>query len=530
MKFYKLIIATIFLQLSLFAFSQSGLDNPISKAIMKVYEQQLEEDPQDYETYFKRAIEYYNHNQYAKALSDIDNALKYIPKGETDIKFQSLCMRASIYEMTEEYNKALIDLNEAYSLDPSSYTVIYRKANAEYLTNDYANAKLDYQRLLSINSRSVEAYIGLSRIAVIDKNLALANEYADNAVALAPSEADVYIRRASIRKMIGNNTGAVDDLILALSTGKNNTKALYELVEMGKTDYNAVISGLSNAIYQAPNVGMYYYIRGIIASAHYNYVVALADFKKIIHDNLYNYHGLYSEVAKCQYALGSYDEAIYNINFAINSTPENCEYYVIKSTILRALGRSAEALECSNTALEKKPNFTPAIVSKGLCLCDLCDYEQALVIFGEATLNDANNPLYYMLRAEILEKYMKQETAANAIYERVINLNYEENDVKSLKGFALLALDRYDEASLWMSNILKNNTDNNGLINYYGACFYAQAGDSDLAFECMKKSLQNGYANYYQWTCDSDANINVAPIREDPRFKEILTQYGSIFK
>ena len=71
-----------------------------------------------------------------------------------------------------------------------------RKANAEYLTNDYANAKLDYQRLLSINSRSVEAYIGLSRIAVIDKNLALANEYADNAVALAPSEADVYIRRA----------------------------------------------------------------------------------------------------------------------------------------------------------------------------------------------------------------------------------------------------------------------------------------------------------------------------------------------
>ena len=205
MKFYKLIIATIFLQLSLFAFSQSGLDNPISKAIMRVYEQQLEEDPQDYETYFKRAIEYYNHNQYAKALSDIDNALKYIPKGETDIKFQSLCMRASIYEMTEEYNKALIDLNEAYSLDPSSYTVIYRKANAEYLTNDYANAKLDYQRLLSINSRSVEAYIGLSRIAVIDKNLALANEYADNAVALAPSEADVYIRRASIRKMIGNN-------------------------------------------------------------------------------------------------------------------------------------------------------------------------------------------------------------------------------------------------------------------------------------------------------------------------------------
>ena len=530
MKFFKLFFATILLHLPFIALAQSGLENPISKAIMKVYDKQLEDDPQDYETYFKRAIEYYNYNQYAKALSDIDNALKYIPAGESDIKFQSLCMRASIYEMTEEYYKALIDLNEAYRLDPSSYTVIYRKANAEYLTNDYAKAKQDYQRLLSINPRSVEAYIGLSRIAIIDNNLALANEYADNAVALAPSEADAYIRRASIRKMIGNNTGAVDDLILALSTGKNNSKALFELVEMGKTDYNAVISGLSNAIYQAPNVGMYYYIRGIIASAHFNYVVALADFKKIIHENLYNYHGLYCEVAKCQYALGDYEEAIYNINFAINLSAENSEYYVVKSNILRALGRSAEALECCNIALEKAPNLTGAIALKGLCHSDLCDYEQAIVLFGEATLNDANNPLYYMLRAEILNKQMKQESAANAIYERVINLNFDENDVKSLKGFALLALGRHDEATLWMENILKNTTDNNGQINYYGACFYAQAGDSDLAFDCMKKSLQNGYANYYQWTCDGDANVNVAPIREDSRFKEMLAQYASIFK
>ena len=141
MKFFNIFFATILLHLPFFALAQSGLDNPISKAIMKVYDKQLEDDPQDYETYFKRAIEYYNYNQYAKALSDIDNALKYIPAGETDIKFQSLCMRASIYEMTEEYYKALIDLNEAYRLDPSSYTVIYRKANAEYLTNDYAKAK-----------------------------------------------------------------------------------------------------------------------------------------------------------------------------------------------------------------------------------------------------------------------------------------------------------------------------------------------------------------------------------------------------
>lgn len=530
MKIQKTILVIILFFIPLSFWAQNGLDNPITKAMMRVYDQQLEEDPTDYETYYKRAIEYYNHNQYAKSLSDINNALKYIPLEETDMKFQSLCMRASIFEMTEEYDKALKDLNEAYSIDSNSYPVIYRKANAEFLLKDYENAKLDYQRLLTINTRSIEALIGLSRIAIIDKNLGLANEYADNAVAIAPSEAEVYIRRASIRKMMGNNTGAVDDLVLALSTGKSNSKALQELVEMGETDYNAVITGLSNAIRQAPKVGMYYYIRGIIASAHFNYVAALADFKKIIHENLYNYHGIYNEIAKCQYALGQYDEAIYNINFAINSSQENAEYYLTKANVLRAQGRSADALECCNIAINKKSDFTSALATKGLCLSDLYNYEESVILFGEASLNESNNPYYYLLRADILYKHMDQAEGAINIYNRIIDLDYNEYDVKSFKGFALLELNRYDEAFTWMENILKTSSDNDGLINYYGACFYAQAGDSDLAIECMNRSLEKGYANYYNWTSNSDINLNVAPIREDPRFKELLEKYCSIFK
>ncbi len=530
MKLHQIIYSIIISCFSLSSWGQNGLDNPITKAMMRVYEQQLEEDPRDYETYFKRAIEYYNHDLYAKALGDINNALKYIPAEETDMRFQVLSMRAGIYEVTENYDKALADLNDAYQIDPSSFQILYRKANTEYLLHNYEAAKKDYQRMLNINSRSFEALIGLSRIAVVEKNLGLANEYADNAVSLAPAEADVYIRRASVRKMMGNNTGAVDDLILALSTGKNNQKSLYELVEISNVDYNAVMAGLSNAIRQAPKVGMYYYIRGVIARAHHNYVAALSDFKKITNENLYNYHGIHKEIALCKYALGSYDDAVYDINFAINNTTENQEYYVIKAKILRALGRSAEALECCDLAIEKSPNFTPAIAEKGLCLNDLFDYGQAVVLFGEATLNEANNPYYYMLRAEALNKQLKQPTDAKVIYERVVEMEFDARDVKSLKGFALLALDRYDEAIAWIENILKSATDNNGLVNYYGACLYAQAGDSDKAFECMKASLQKGYANYYQWTFDSDVDINVAPIRDDSRFKELLSQYNMIFK
>lgn len=526
-KFSIIILAFIIGIYSLNA--QDGLDNPITKAMMKVYQQQLDEDPQDYETYFKRANEYYNHNQYAKALTDINNALKYTPAKEVDMRFQSLCLRASIYEVTDNYEKALIDLNEAAIIEPNSYTVIYRKANAEYMLKKYDEAKLDYQRMLRLNNRSIEALIGLSRIAVNEKNLGLANEYADNAVELSPSNATVYLRRASVRKLMGNNTGSVDDLILALSTGKETSKALHELVEMGNTDYNAVMTGLSNAIRQAPKVGMYYYIRGIIAKAHHNYVAALVDFKKIINENLYNYHGIYRELADCKYALGKYDDAILDINYAINATKENSEYYVIKAKILRALGKSSEGFDCCNNALDKNPNYTEAITIKGLCLCDLEDYEQAVIMFGEAALNEANNPLNYILRANVLKNYFNQ-SEANPIYERVTELDYEPNDIKSLKGFALNALNENTLAISWIENILTTNNDNDGLINYYATCLYSQLGDIDKALECMKNALQKGYANYYNWTLNSDANINVAPLRENKRFHELLTQYSLIFK
>lgn len=530
MNSFKIIILIICLSCSSFIVAQDGLDNPITKAMMNVYQQQLNEDPQDYETYFKRANEYYNHNLYPKALGDINNALKYIPNEETDMKFQALCMRASIYEVTGSYEKALDDLKEALTIDPNSYTVLYRKANTEYLLKNYDNAKSDYIRLLRLNNRSVESYIGLSRIAVIEKNLGLANEYADKAVAIAPSQSEVYVRRASVRKMMNNNIGAVEDLILAISTDKDNSRALYEIVEMGNIDYPAVMTGLSNAIRQAPKVGMFYYIRGVIASAHFNYVSALNDFQKIISENLYNYHGIYYEIANCQYALGLYEDAIYNINYAINGASDNSKYYVLKAQILRAQNRSKEGIECCNISLAKNPNLNSAIVTKGLCLSDCKDYDQAVVLYGEATLNEANNPYYYMLRAEIIANHLNKIVEAKSIYERILDLQYDNTDIKSLKGFALLALDRYDEAVEWIENILKSVSDNDGLINYYGACFYAQAGDSDKAFECMNSSLQKGYANYFQWTKNNDIEINVDPIRDDQRFNEIITKYSLIFK
>ena len=57
MKVIRILFSIILVNLAISGYPQDGLNNPITKAMMKVYQQLLDEDPQDYETYYKRANE-----------------------------------------------------------------------------------------------------------------------------------------------------------------------------------------------------------------------------------------------------------------------------------------------------------------------------------------------------------------------------------------------------------------------------------------------------------------------------------------
>ena len=325
------------------AMAQSNMADPMTKAMMEVYDQEIAANPKAYEVYFRRANEYYKFNQYLRALSDIDNAIKYAPAEDGDMLFQCYSLRGDIYQMLGKTQEALADFTQALKFDPTSFMALYQKANCEYELGQYAEAKTDYTRLRANNGRSAEALTGLARIAVKENNLGLAGEYMDDAVAMMPADSDIYVRRASVRRAMGNNTGAVDDLVMAISIDSNN-RAFQELVNMADADYPAVITGLGNAIAQAPEQGMFYYIRGVIAQAHAHYPSAIADYRRIIDNNLYNYAGLYNSLAECYLALCKYPEATDNVNQAIAMTADNAPYYLTLARIQRAQGLASEAM------------------------------------------------------------------------------------------------------------------------------------------------------------------------------------------
>ncbi len=504
--------------------------NRIVSEVLNIYNDELRTDPNNYNVLFRRAHLFYGQNQYNQALNDITKAIELIPESDSDLRCQAYSLRANIYLMTDENELALADLERACALAPTSYELLYQKANTEYLLGQYSKAKEDYKRLERYNNRSLESLIGLARVAVKESNLGLANEYVDEAVALYPSNAEAYTRRSSVRRLLGNMTGAVDDLILALAIDKNNSYAISEIVKISHVDYNAVISALSSAISQAPEVGIYIYIRAQIQQAHYHYKPAVADYMTIIGKNLYNYHGINASLAECYYAMARFEDALREINYAIGATSDNASYYVTRSKIRLAMGDNVTAMESALMASEKNPNLNSALIQKGMCAIAGRDFESASNYIGEASVNSPDDARLFIIRGWILDKYLNQKSDASIFFKRGAEATEYPESINSLRGFALLADGSVDGAREWIDNAMASLTgDVDGRSHFLAAALYSQLGDIDKSLKMAEVALQLGYANLYDWKFDETANLNIAPLRSDKSFEALLNRFANLF-
>lgn len=515
---------------ALTAQAQSSIQNPMTQAVLAVYQEQLNENPQDYNVLLNRADEYYRHGEYIRALADIDKALEYIPGSETALRVQAYTVRAGIHNATSHPDRAIADLESAIALAPERTQLLTQKANTLLTLGRTAEAKADYQKLARLMPRNAEAYIGLAKVAVAENNMGIANEMLETAVSLDPNNADTFIRRAEVRKAMGNHNGAVDDLVLALSINDQDPRAMAALVDYGNTNYPAAMQGLTTAVLAAPNTGMYRYLRAGLAQAHYHYLAALEDYQTILDRRLYDYHGIYASMAECEYALGRYDAALANVDRALAAERGKVTYYTLRSKILRALARYEDAVGAASAGLVVDRTNTAALTEAAIAYVAVANYDEASALLGEACLNDAEDPVPAMYRAWVLEKYLNKAGAAAQLYEKVIEMDhfYLDNP-ESLKGFALLFSGKDNQAKAWMDNILANVDDTDGHINYYGACFYAQAGDTAKAMECARKALDLGFADYHDWMDKKDGRVTVEPLRDDLTFLHLVTRYNAIF-
>ncbi|MDO4320237.1 MAG: tetratricopeptide repeat protein [Bacteroidales bacterium] len=119
------------------------------------FNRELKEHPDNGYAYVYISILRYGNQEYGKALTAIDNALKRLPKKDKEWHSTAYASRADIYAAMEDTVKALNDLSQAIQIDPTNARFYRSRAQLYYEQKDYSLSDADYLKMIILDQGDV---------------------------------------------------------------------------------------------------------------------------------------------------------------------------------------------------------------------------------------------------------------------------------------------------------------------------------------------------------------------------------------
>lgn len=198
------------------AFMETILEEELEQA-----NQTLEKYPQNTNAYIRRASLYMRLQDYAKAMTDVEQALKLDPNSASAYHIRSAVRRQMGDEEGAQedlrkatllgYRQQLEYADRILQQNPNSTQVLPMRAEARYQIQDYQGALEDYNRFLTLKKDNSWVYVrrGQTRYELKDYEGAIAD--ANKAISLMPNLAPAYQLRSNARRHLGDEEGAIAD-------------------------------------------------------------------------------------------------------------------------------------------------------------------------------------------------------------------------------------------------------------------------------------------------------------------------------
>ena len=521
----RFIHTIILLMLSLCAASAVAQDSDvllrdkITDAVMRVYDEQIAKDPNDYNTLFARAHQQYYNGEYTAALADVNQALLLTPKTDKELRFDEYILRARISEARMNYSDELADLLLAQELQPKSLACTDLIAKTNLKLGNLNAAEKAFKTILRAESMNYDAMYGMAQVALARGDNKAAIEHVDKAVELFRVEPQVYINRADIYSRQGNIDAAVQDLVLGMSVGDggNAAQALFNLSDV---NYDAVMTTLANLSSTSDDGGMYRYLRASIAMDHTRFGQALSDLNHIKRNHLYDSPAIDYNLAKCYMELARWDEAITHADLSLARSSNQPDCFVTKAIAQYYAGQGNnfdEAIETLNQCSAIAPQYVPMLLTKALLYAGHGQEQNALGYLNAAVANEPENAEARLTRALLLDR-IGNNTLATKDYAIVSRLS---DDAEDLKGIALSKMGRDNESLKWLNTITAANMPG-GQNQFCAAVFMALRGDNFKAMEYAQRAINLGYGSLYRLNYDDLSLLSIKSLRQEPGFDLLI--------
>lgn len=528
---YVLSILLLFVSTSVSA-DDKKLDRPTSYNYMRGVEAIQNENLEEAIDYFKKDLQENPKNgysfswiamlrayeeDYGRALSAADMAIKLLPKKDAEYVIFAYSTRASVYLNLEDTVKAITDYTTAIKVKPDESDLFEKRAQIYYELGRYDLADADYHKMIELKPGDTMGYMGLGRNANAQKRWDDAIKQFDYVTKLASDYPSGYSFRAE--SYIGKEQWieATDDIVKALTLDWDQ-KALYMASELKDPAFTMVISKLKVQSAKSPNEGKWPYIIGFLYEQNNQYVKAIEYYeaanKRDVSPSVYN------RISMCQFELGNYDESLSSINQALNIDSTEVAYQALKANILYEMGDAKSAIAEWDKVLKAEPEYAFGYYRRGWFKELTGDVKGAIEDFSMSIVIDPNYAYAYSSRGDI---YMKQGKADLAIadFTKVIELEDIPEKYECVH-YAYHGLGNDEKAAAAMDSIISRDPEN--WHSYYdAACLYSRMKNKNKAIECLEKSFELGFTRFAHLERDADLDF----IRETPEYKALLAKYKS---
>jgi len=227
-----------------------------------------------------------------------------------------------------------------------------------------------------------------------------------------------------------------------------------------------------------------------------------------------------------RFVHGHDEDALSSAERALEIDPTLAEAHCIKARYLEEEGRTEDAEKQIRTALKLDPESWEVNREVARMLFRHGHMREAIPYFERAaSLNDTDwhNPLMLLTCYEGLGDEAQTLKAARTVRDRVqqaITMDPTNGTALASASSALAVLGDKDRAREWMRRALLLDPDNL-VMRYNAACaLLRKLGEPEEALDTLEPFFEGVTSNTWIWHAEADPDFN--PIRDDPRFKEML--------
>lgn len=482
------------------------------------FEKELSEHPDNGYAYIYISALRYGNNEYGKALSAINQALRKLPKKDKEYTAVAYSTRAGIYLVMEDTVSALKDYDTAIRLEPENKQHYDRRAQVYFEQEKYELSDTDYQKMINLDPGDVMGYMGIGRNAKEQGRYDDAMEQFNYVIKIEPDYDSGYSFRAECYIAQKRYSEALDDIIKALSIS-GDRKAYYLLVTMDKEALALIKAKLQVQANKNPNEAEWFYYLGQIYERNNRQRDAIAFYEQA-HDRDANAVFL-ERISNCYYDLGRYESALDYIDRAIYMDNSDYDFVMMKGNIYNEMGKYLEAIAELDKYIEKYPDSFFGYYRRGWFKDEANDADGAIEDYTMAITLEPRYAYAYCGRGRFYDEQGKTELA-KADFEKVIELDTIPDPGSSCAHYAYYYLGQRDKAVEFMDILIAKNDDRAG--SYYdAACLYSIMGEKEKAIDYLKQAFEQGYRRIAHTYADHDLDN----IRELPEYKAILDKYSN---